>query len=129
VEDGEYEHLRVSSKSVADYFKEKMRLAVLKPPGSGTVVDEASGGGIRSRLKFCGHNGIEEDGGSHGGLGMRLLAKMSAAETVTGNSKQEETPEGEERGRAKGKRRSGDGKGEASRKPKKGHKRAQKVSD
>jgi len=129
VEDGEHEHLRVSSKSVADYFKEKMRLTVLKPPVSGTVVDEASGGGIRSRLKFCGHNGIEEDGGLRDGLGMRLLAKMSAAETVTGNSKQEETPEGEEKEREKGKRQSGDGKGETSRKPKRGHKKAQKVSD
>jgi len=106
-----------------------MRPTVSKPPGSGTVVDEASGGGIRSRLKFCGHDGTEEDGGLRGGLGMRLLAKMSAAETATGNPKQEETPGGEEKEREKGKRRSGDGKGEPSRKRKRGHKNAQKVGD
>ena len=79
-EDGEYEHLKVSSTSVADYFKEKMRLTVSKPSGSETEADEVSRGGIGSRLKSCGRDGTEEGGGLRGGLGMRLLTKMSAAE-------------------------------------------------
>ena len=124
MEGGEHEHLRVSSKSVADYFNEKMRLTVSKPSGSGTEADEASRSGIGSRLKFCGHDGIEEGGRLHGGLGMRLLAKMSAAETVTETFVQEETPEGEGEGREKRKRRSEDSKGEASHKSKRGHKKA-----
>lgn len=132
MDDGEHEHLRVSSKSVADYFKEKMRLIVSKPSGSETEADESFRGGIRPRFKFCGHDEIEEDGGLRGGLGMRLLAKMSAAETVTESSAQEEIPEGEGKereGRERRKRRSEDSEGEASYKPKRGrHQKAQKVS-
>lgn len=132
VEDGEYEHLKVSSTSVAEYFKEKMRLTVSKPSGSETEADEVSRGGIGSRLKSCGHDGTGEVGGLRGGLGMRLLTKMSVTEAGTETSVQEETPEGkgkEGEDRGKRKHRSEDTKGEASHKPKRGYKKAQKVSD
>ena len=129
-EDDEHRHLTVSSKSVADYFKEKMQLAGSKPSGSKTKTDEMPRGGIGSRLEIWGHGEVEEGGGLRCGLGMGLLAKMSAAGAATEISAQaEETAEW--RGKKKEeKRRSGDGEGEAGHKPKKkGKKRAQTISD
>jgi len=128
VEDDEYGHLTVSSKSVADYFKQKMRLVVSKPSGSGMETDEAPRGGIGSRPKVCNHDEVEEGGGLHGGLGMGLLAKMSAAEGVTEIFAREEAPEG--KGKTKDRKRwSEDGEGEVSHKPKKkGKKKAQMAS-
>ena len=127
-EDNEHEHLTVSSKSVADYFKEKMRLVISKSSDPETEVGEASRGGIGSRPKFCGHDGTEEGGGLRSGLGMGLLAKMSTAETVTGGSAQGEKPEGKGKKREERKCRSEDGEGEANHKPKKkGKKKAQTI--
>ena len=132
VENDEHEHLTVSSKSVADYFKEKMRHVFSKPLGPETEVDEVSRGGIGSRLNSCDYGEVEEGGGLRGGLGMRLLARMSVTEAVTVNSVQEETPEGKgkgEREREKRKCRSKDNKGEAGCKPKRGYQKVQTVSD
>jgi len=131
VEDDEHEHLTVSSKSVADYFKEKMRHIVSKPSGSETEADGAPRGGIGSRLEFRGHDEVE-GGGVHGGLGMRLLAKMSAAEAMTQISTQEEIPTGNvqgREGRGKRKHQTEDGKGEATHQQKRGNRKARTVSD
>ena len=128
VEDDEHKHLKVSSKSVADYFKEKMRLVASKSSGSGTETDEAPRGGIGSRPKHWSRGEVEEGGGLRGGLGMGLLAKMSAAEAVMEVFAQaEETPEG--KGKKK-KHRSEDDEGDVKHKPKKkGKKKAHTVGD
>ena len=128
VEDDEHEHLTVSSKSVADYFKEKMRHVVSKPSGSETEADEIPRGGIGSRPEFGGYDELE-GGGIRGGLGMRLLARMSAAEATTDIFTQKETPAGkvqDREGRRKKKRRT---EGEATHRPKKGSTKARTVSD
>ena len=130
IDDNEHEHLKVSSKSVADYFKEKMRQVVSTPLGSETEADEASGGGIGSRPEFRGHDELEGEG-IRGGLGMRLLAKMSAAEAMTEVSTREEKPVGKvqkREGRGKRKHRTEDGKREATHQPKRGNQKAQTVS-
>lgn len=130
IDDNEHEHLTVSSKSVADYFKEKMRHVVSKPSGSETEADEASRGGIGSRPEFRGHDELEGEG-IRGGLGMRLLAKMSAAEAMTEIST-EEKPAGkvqEREGRGKKKHRTEDGKREATHQSKRGNRKARTVSD
>lgn len=126
MEDDEHGHLTVSSKSVADYFKEKMRLVVSKPRCSETEIDEAPRGGIGFRLILCDNNEVEEDGGLRGGLGMGLLSKTSATETLTETTLQEETPKGKEKREEKRKERkhwSEGGEGEVNRKPKKTGKR------
>ncbi|KAF9647837.1 hypothetical protein BDM02DRAFT_3187660 [Thelephora ganbajun] len=121
VEDDEYGHLTVSSKSVADYFKEKMRPVVLKPLGFEMGTNEGPRGGIGSWLNIRSHDKVEEGGRLCGGLGMGLLVKMSAAEATTEIFVQEE--------RRKRKHRSEDDEGEVEHKPKKkGIKRAQTAS-
>ena len=121
-EDDEHRHLTVSSKSVADYFKEKMQLAAPKPSDSGMEIDEAPRGGIGSRLESWGRDEIEEGEGLHAGLGMDLLAKMSATRATAETLAQQETP-GESRKkkaeRREKKHRNEDGGGEVNRKPKK----------
>jgi len=129
VENDEHRHLIVSSKSVADYFKEKMRLVASTPSGTGAEADETPRGGIGSRPKFYGHDGTEEGRGLRNGVD--FLAKISVAETGTEVSVQEETPEGKgkKKERKKRKRRSEDDKGEANSKLGIGHQKAQAVSD
>lgn len=129
MEDDEYGHLTVSSKSVADYFKQKMRLVVSKPSGSGMETDEAPRGGIGSRPKVYNRDEVEEGGGLHGSLGMGLLTKMSATGGGTEISMREEAPEG--KGKTKERKRwSEDDEGEVSHKPKKkGKKKAKMASN
>ena len=127
MEDDEHEHLTVSSKSVADYFKEKMRHIISKPSDSETEADETPRG-IGSRPGFGGHEELEGEG-VRGGLGMRLLARMSAAEAMMEISTPRETPAGkapEREGRGKRKRRV---EGEATHQPKKGNLKARTASD
>lgn len=128
-EDDEHRHLTVSSKSVAEYFKEKLRLAASKPSGSEADIDETPRGGIGSRSEFRRHDEVED--GFRGGLGMGLLAKMSRGEVVTEILEQEETPGGRGKNEVeKKKRRCEDGEGEVNRKPKtKGKKKALTASD
>jgi hypothetical protein len=114
VETDEHGHLTVSSKSVADYFKEKMRFVVSKSTGSETVTGEAPRGGIGFQLKVFSCDEVEEDGGLRGGLGISSRAKMSTTTTLMEMFAQNEKPEGEGK-----KRRSEGDEGEMSRKPKK----------
>jgi Pin2-interacting protein X1 len=122
-EGDEHGHLTVSSMSVADYFKEKMRLVVSKPPGSETETDEALRGGIGSRLKLWGRDEAEEDEGLRNGIGMGSIPKISATEWGA-----METPLQEDRKESK--RRSKGGEDEMNRKSKKkDRKRARATSD
>ena len=131
-ESDEHSYLTVSSKSVADYFKEKMQLVDSKHSSSKTQIDETPRGGIGSRLGFWGNDEIEEGGGSRCGLGMGLLAKMSVSGAVAeivaqvGETSERKEMRKEEKRR---KRRSERGEGEASHKPKqKRGKKAQRAS-
>jgi len=129
----EHRHLTVSSKCVAEYFKEKIQLVSLRSSGSKLEIDETPRGGIGSRLEFWGHDEVEEGGGFQCGLGMGLLAKMSAAVAVTEHFVQaEETSErkGKKKEEERGERKGGVGEGDASHKPKKkGKKKARIASD
>lgn len=101
-----------------------MRLVVSKHECSETVSDEDPPGGIGLRLKVSSCDGVEEDGGLRGGIGMapRIKNQMSTATAVTEVFAQNETPGGGNK-----KRRSEGGEGEASRKPKKKGKKKPKV--
>jgi len=118
VEDGEHSHFKVSSKSVADYFKDKMRAVISKPRYSETETDEAPRGGIGSRPTFRGREEVEEDDGLCGGFSRGLLSKMSAAKTFAETFVQGETPKREGKGKRKEERkcRSGNGEGEVNHK-------------
>ena len=109
-----------------------MQLVGSRSSGSKSEIDETHRGGIGSRLAFWGRDEVEEGGGSRCGLGMGLLAKMSAAGAAIEISAQTE-----EKFEWKGKRKEenwrkekGDvGQGDASHKPKKKGKKAQAVGD
>jgi hypothetical protein len=123
--------LTVSSKTVADYFKEKMESVVSKPSGFETMTDEAPRGGIGSRLGV--RNEAEEDRGLCGSLGMGLLAKMSTSGAVAETFTPDEAPGGKEKqkeGKNGGRRCGDDNEGEIHHKSKKkGKKRKQVASD
>lgn len=129
----EHRHLTVSSKSVADYFKEKMQLVGSRSLGSKSEIDETPRGGIGSLVEFWGDDEVGEGGGLRCGLGMGLLAKMSAAVAVTETPAQvEETSErkGKKKEEKQRKQKGEVGEGDASHKPKKkGKKKAQAASD
>jgi hypothetical protein len=88
--------LTVSTKSVTEYFKERMGLVVSKPKSFDMVTDEEPRGGIGSRPKVCALDEVEEGRGLRGGLGMGLLAKMSAAEAA-GEVSIQGIPEGKDK--------------------------------
>lgn len=125
VEVGEHGHLMVSSKTVGDYFKEKMRLITSKPLSFESMTDEAPRGGIGSRLEVHSRNDAEEGGELRDSLGRSLLAKMTSMQEIPGGK-------GEQKERSEKKRKSGGNRGaeDQARVPKKGsRKRTQVASD
>ena len=132
MEHDEHKHLTVSSKSVADYFKEKMRLVLSKPSGSETGLDGTPRAGIGSQSEPWSHDRVGESGELSGGLGMGLLAKMSMAGGTTETlARAEETPGGKgvkREQKEKRKRRREDGEGKTDRKSKKSRKKLQATS-
>ena len=123
--------MTVSTKSVAEYFKEKMGLAVSKSEGFEMVTGEAHNGGIGSRPRVGSCDEVEGDGVLCTGLGRELLAKMSAAEVMTEVPAQEETPGGKDKrtNERDGRNyRTEDGGGEMSHKPKKKGKKSARVT-
>lgn len=126
-ETGEHGYLTVSTKSVAEYFKEKMGLVIPKSEGFGTVTNEAHNGGIGSRPRVGSCDEVERDGVLCVGLGRELLAKMSAAEVITEIPRQEETPGGGDKGMNERGYWTEDKGGEMSRRPKKKGKKSAQV--
>ena len=121
--------MTVSSKSVADYFKEKMQFVGSRSSGSKTEIGETPQGGIGPRLEFWGHDEVEEGRGLRCGLGMGLLAKMSAAGAVTEIPVQADEISEWKGKKKEEKQRERKGKGDASHKPKrKGKNKAQIAS-
>ena len=88
-----------------------MGLMVSKSSGFETVTDEAPRGGIGSRPNVCDLGEVKEGERPRGGLGMGLLAKMSAADTVAEIFTQE-IPGGKDKKKEEGTGRKPCGEGE-----------------